>query len=102
MLVYLIDAKNLRPALLPALVENPSVPEKALAELACSASPETLEVFLNSPRAHHSSRIVESLRANLNLDSRTTGSAQSTGVRVGPATGHNRRFFGRSIDRAGH
>src|SRR5579862_3436818 len=37
---YLIDPENLRPVLLPALLENPSVPENALIRLAASSTRE--------------------------------------------------------------
>ena len=35
---YLVSPENLRPKLLPALLENPSVPESELAKFAISAS----------------------------------------------------------------
>jgi len=40
---YLVASENLRPKLLPALLENPSVPESELAKLAISASAEILQ-----------------------------------------------------------
>src|ERR1700684_3239520 len=47
---YLVSPENLRPNLLPALLENSSVPEGALAKVAISASPENIAVMLRSER----------------------------------------------------
>ena len=47
---YLVSPENLRPKLLPALLENPSVPESELAKFAISASPETIATMLQSAR----------------------------------------------------
>jgi hypothetical protein len=61
---YFISPDNLRPKLLPALLENPSVPESELAKLALGALRETAEVILNSTRAKSLPAVVEALRAN--------------------------------------
>lgn len=61
---YLIAPENLRPKLLPALVENPSVPESDLDKLAVSATPETIEVLLKSARVKHLESVLEALRTN--------------------------------------
>lgn len=61
---YFIDPENLRPALLPALLENPSVPENFLLRLAVSASREQVEVLLSSPRATGSKIALQTLAAN--------------------------------------
>src|SRR5262249_18434683 len=47
-LEYLIAPENLRPKLLPALLDNPSVREARLVDLAQSASRETLDTMLAS------------------------------------------------------
>ena len=47
---YLVSPENLRPKLLPALLENPSVPESELAKFAISASPENIATMLQSER----------------------------------------------------
>ncbi len=65
-LSYLVSHRNLRPVLLPPLLENPAVPEEALAELAAVATPDVLESILKSPRAAQSPLILEALRANPN------------------------------------
>jgi hypothetical protein len=63
-LAYFIAPENLRPGLLPALVENPSVPDSELAKFAISASRESIEVMLKSPRVRGSAEILDSLRSN--------------------------------------
>jgi hypothetical protein len=61
---YMISPDNLRPKLLPALLENPSVHEDELAKFAISASRESIEVMLQSPRIKASPRILDTLRSN--------------------------------------
>lgn len=66
---YLVSPENLRSKLLPALVENPSVPDSKLAKFAISASRESIEALLNSARVRGSAEILDSLRSNPYLDS---------------------------------
>ncbi len=66
-LEYFFSAKNLRPALLPALLENPSLAEGTLADGAGSASREVVETMLKSRRINHSEKILSSLSSNPNL-----------------------------------
>ena len=61
---YLIASENLRPNLLPALLENPSVPDSQIARFAVSASREGIEALLQSPRVRASAGTLEALRAN--------------------------------------
>lgn len=61
---YFIAPDNLRPALLPALLENPTVPEGQLAKLAVSASRETIEVMLQSARVRSLASVLEVLKSN--------------------------------------
>jgi hypothetical protein len=61
---YLIAPDNLRPALLPALLENPSVLENQLVKLAASAMRETIVVMLQSARVQSLRRVLEALRGN--------------------------------------
>ena len=63
-LEYLIAPDNLRPALLPALLENPSVPESHVAKLAVSAQRETIEVMLKSPRIRSLVSVLKALKSN--------------------------------------
>lgn len=66
-LEYFIASENLRPALLPALLENPSLEEATLAEAAGLASREVVEAMLKSGRINHSEKILSSLSSNPNL-----------------------------------
>ena len=63
-LKYLISPDNLRPALLPALLENPSVPEKDLVKLASTALRETVEVMVKSTRVQSLAAVVTALKSN--------------------------------------
>lgn len=67
---YFVDPANLRPALLPALLENPSVSQAALAHIAESAHGDVLEMFLQSARAKKSPSITSAVNANPNLEPR--------------------------------
>jgi hypothetical protein len=66
-LEYLIAPKNLRPALLAELLENPSVAEESLVALSSAGSREVVEAMLKSPRVQGSPAICESLNSNPNL-----------------------------------
>jgi len=63
-LQYMISPENLRPKLLPALLENPSVPENELAKFALSASRESIEAMLQSPRVKSCDGVLDVLRSN--------------------------------------
>src|SRR5260370_18790280 len=61
---YLVAPENLRPKLLPALLENPSVADSELAKFAISASPESIDAMLKSPRVRAAEGILNVLRSN--------------------------------------
>ena len=61
---YLISPDNLRPRLLPALLENPSVRETELAKFALSASPESIAMMLRSPRIRAAVWVLDALKPN--------------------------------------
>ena len=61
---YFISPDNLRPKLLPALLENPSVPEAKLLKLAHSASRELIEVMLKSARVRALPSVLDALRSS--------------------------------------
>jgi hypothetical protein len=61
---YLIAPDNLRPKLLPALLENPSVADGEIAKFAISASQESIHVMLESSRVRASGGIMNVLRSN--------------------------------------
>jgi len=64
---YLISPQNLRPPLLPALLENPSVREGALVDLMADGTKEVIEVMLKSPRIKRSPRLTEELKKSPHL-----------------------------------
>jgi hypothetical protein len=61
---YLISPDNVRPKLLPALLENPSVRESELAKFAISASPESIAMMLRSPRIRAAVWVLDALKPN--------------------------------------
>lgn len=61
---YFISPDNLRPKLLPALLENPSVPEAQLVKLSTSAMRDIIDVILQSPRAISFPRVLRVLQSN--------------------------------------
>lgn len=63
-LAYMVAPGNLRPTLLPALLENPAVPEEWLVELAGAASRYMIETLLKSERVNKSQKILNSLSSN--------------------------------------
>jgi hypothetical protein len=63
-LEYLINPHNLRPALLPALLENPSVREGLLVDLMATSSKEIIDAMMKSPRINRSPRLLEELKKN--------------------------------------
>ncbi|HKD03430.1 MAG TPA: hypothetical protein VKB77_13410 [Terriglobales bacterium] len=64
---YMIAGENLRPALLPLLLENPSVSEESLIALAASSTREVAEAMLNSPRVKATPEVLNALQSNSNL-----------------------------------
>ncbi|MGA7220150.1 MAG: hypothetical protein WBX38_17675 [Candidatus Sulfotelmatobacter sp.] len=61
---YWVEPDNLRPKLLPALLENPSVADGELAKLAVAASRETIDAMLKSARVRAAATVLDSLRSN--------------------------------------
>ena len=64
---YLISPKNLRPALLPALLANPAMPDESLLQLAPTAGRDSVEIMLKSDRVNQSPEILKALLSNHNL-----------------------------------
>jgi len=64
---YLADPQNLRPGLLPLLLENPSVSAESIMTLAVSATREQVEVMLSSARVNAALEILNVLVSNPNL-----------------------------------
>jgi len=64
---YFVSPENLRPSLVPALAENPSVGEEPLDALAVSGSRSAVEALLTSARVMSSPRLLQALQTNANL-----------------------------------
>jgi hypothetical protein len=77
---YFISPDNLRPKLLPALLENPSVPESQLAKLAMSAMRDTLDIILKSRRGLSFPAVVNALKSNPYLKKEDLGLLQPKAV----------------------
>ena len=65
-LQYMAAEDNLRPGLLPALLENPAVPEESLAKLARTGARDVVKVMAESSRVAQSPTIRKSLSDNPN------------------------------------
>ena len=74
---YMISPKNLRPALLPALLANPSVSEESLIEMAPRAGRDVVDMMLKSERVNESLAILKALFSNHNLSG-----IQSESIRI--------------------
>jgi len=61
---YLISPDNVRPALLSALLENPSVPEAPIVKLAVSAMRDTIDIMLKSARVRTLTGVIGVLKSN--------------------------------------
>jgi hypothetical protein len=81
---YFISPDNLRPKLLPALLENPSVPESEIAKLARSAMRDTIEVMLKSARAVSLAGVVAMLKINPYLKKEEVAALSKTATPAAP------------------
>jgi hypothetical protein len=66
-LEYFWAAENRRPRLMPALIENPQIPEQHLVELASTASREIVDMMLASNRVRGSQQTMQALSGNPHL-----------------------------------
>lgn len=80
-LTYFSAPDNIRPKLLPALLENPSVTEGELIKLAVSALRETIEAMLKSERVRSLRGVLEALKTNPYV---TKEEAEELGRRLKP------------------
>jgi hypothetical protein len=85
-LAYMITPGNLRPTLLPALLENPAVSEESLAQLAASASRYMVETLVMSTRVGQSSTILSALSSNPNLNPTQSAAIAEKLSSLGPST----------------
>jgi len=101
---YFVAPSNLRPALLPALLGNPSVSQAGLAQLAESGNSQLLDIFLQSPRVKQSPSIMSALRANPHLESRQAAAlrTESAATPDAPAAAEGPEADGSVPDEAVH
>src|SRR5438874_4239424 len=64
---YWISPKNIRPAVFPSLIENPSVPMTKVSELASSLKGEWIDIILASHRVRNSRQTLTDLNSNKQL-----------------------------------
>ena len=82
---YFIASENLRPRLLPSLLENPSLREDQIATLATSALRDTIDVMLKTPRVRSLRRVVDALKSNPYLKKEEVEQLQTQAARTAPA-----------------
>jgi len=85
-LAYMITPGNLRPTLLPALLENPAVSEEWLVELARSASRYMVETLVKSARVSQSRVVLSSLHSNPHLNPNQSSAIAEKLSSLEPAT----------------
>ena len=84
---YLTDPQNVRPGLLPLLLENPSVSTESIMTLAVSATREQAEVMLRGKRVNATREILNVLGSNPNLtEAEVKAIQEKTPAQVGTAT----------------
>ncbi len=80
---YFSQPENLRPRLLPTLLENSSVPEPRLVDLAHHASPEVISIMLASPRTQNCGNVLHALLGNQRLEEREAQRVREMLARLG-------------------
>jgi len=65
---YFWSPENRRPAVMPALIENPAITETLLIELAVDCPREIVTMLLASPRVRNSYALIEALGTNPNVE----------------------------------
>jgi hypothetical protein len=91
--------ENLRPQLLPALLENPAVAQETLVKFAISASRESIETMLKSSRVRRSEAILDCLRSNPYLNK---GESEEINTLISSASNKNGDEGGTSVAGVNH
>lgn len=91
--------ENLRPQLLPALLENSAVAQETLAKFAISASRESIETMLKSSRVRGSEAILDCLRSNPYLNK---GESEEINTLISSASNKNKDEGSTSIAGVNH
>src|SRR5947209_8805194 len=82
---YFISSDNLRPKLLPPLLENPSIREEQIAKLGNTVFRDILEIMLKSPRVRSSRAVVAALKSNPALKREEAAELDSLVAAASPA-----------------
>lgn len=82
---YMAHEENLRPGLLPALLDNAAVPEESLAKLARIGARDVVKVMSGSARVMQSARIRQSLLENPNCSEAVTAAVSEPAASEPPA-----------------
>jgi hypothetical protein len=85
-LEYLIAPQNRRPKLVPALLENPSVRESHLVDMAQSGSREIVDMMLASQRVRRSIDVLHALATNPQLNEQEAGEIKAALEALGEDT----------------
>jgi len=91
--------ENLRPQLLPALLENPAVAQETLVKFAISASRENIATMLKSSRVRRSEAILDCLRSNPYL---SQGESEEINALISSASNKNEDEGAASIADVNH
>jgi hypothetical protein len=91
-LEYMIAPENLRPKLVPALLENPTVREARLQDLAQTASRELVDLMLASPRVLKSKDVLHALGTNHHLNEQEIAELKAALAAVGEETAEFEAF----------
>jgi hypothetical protein len=83
---YMAHEENLRPGLLPALLDNPAVPEESLAKLARTGARDVVKIMSGSARVLQSPRIRQSLLDNPNCSETVTAAVSEEPAAQLPAS----------------
>lgn len=99
---YLIAPDNVRPTLLPALLDNPSVREEQIVKLAGSALRENIDFMLKSQRVRSLPRVLETLKSSPYLKKEEVAELQEllNARRIAPATASSEKEDGPSATAA--
>ena len=86
-LEYLVAPENRRPRLVPALLENPTVREVRLQEMAQTASRELVDLMLASLRVRKSKDILHALGTNAHLNEHEVAALKAALANLGEDSG---------------
>jgi hypothetical protein len=98
---YFISPDNLRPKLLPALLQNPSVPEGHVVKLALSATRESIELMLQSTRVQSLRGVLKAIRSSPYLKNEEAAKVEKWLSAVSSPAAPEDQAAGEPVDPAG-